>query len=432
MRRRLVLLVLATTSLVVVAFLVPLALLVRSSAADRAVSGAAVDIQALAPVVAGADVAALRAALDDANRSGPHQITVFLPDGRIIGAPALRSRAVAMAADGKSLAADAPGGREVLVAVAGLPGGVAVVRTLVSNAELYRGVGRAWLVLGLLGLGLLGVSALVADRLGITLVRPLRAVVSVSHDLAGGDLAARAEPGGPVEVRQVGTGLNLLAARIGDLLARERETVADLSHRLRTPLTALRIDAEALHDPAERARIGTDLDALERTVDDIIRAARRPGHDGTGADCDAAVVVAERVLFWSALADEEQRAVATRLSHAPVPVGVARNDLSACVDALLGNVFAHTPEGTGLTVRLTGHAGGGGRLVVADEGPGMPDATVLERGRSGTGSTGLGLDIVRRTARDSGGTVTIARGERGGALVVVDFGPPAWPPRAAR
>jgi signal transduction histidine kinase len=417
MRRRLVLLIIATTSLVVVAFLVPLALLVRSSSADRAVSAAAVDIQALAPLVATGDVAALEAAVKAETR----KVTVFLPDGRVVGTPATRSPAVDRAATGRSMAADTAGGREVLVAVAGLPGGVAVIRTVVSDAELYRSVGRAWLVLGLLGLGLLVVSALVADRLGSSLVKPLRAVVAVSHDLAGGDLTARAQPAGPVEVREVGTGLNLLATRIGDLLARERETVADLSHRLRTPLTALRIDADALPDPVERARIGADLDALERTVDGIIRAARsNAGHEGA---CDAAEVVAERVRFWSALADEERRAVAAAVSPVPVPVRVARTDLSACVDALLGNVFAHTPEGTALAVRLTGQYGGGGRLVVADEGPGIPAAAV-ERGHSGTGSTGLGLDIVRRTARDSGGTVTIGRAPAGGALVTVEFGPP--------
>jgi signal transduction histidine kinase len=418
MRRRLVLLVVATTSLVVVAFLIPLALLVRSSAADRAVSAAAVDIQALAPVVASGDAAALAAAV----AAAPRQVTVFLPDGRIVGAPAPRSAAVARAATGRSMAVGMTGGREVLVAVAGLPGGVAVIRTAVGDAELYRGVRRAWLVLGLLGLGLLLVSAMVADRLGSTLVKPLRAVVSVAHDLAGGDLTARAQPAGPVEVREVGKGLNHLATRIGHLLARERETVADLSHRLRTPLTALRIDAEALRDPAEQSRIGADLDALERTVDGVIRAAR-VGQNGVVPGCDAAEVVAERVRFWSALADEERRAVAAALSPVPVPVRVARNDLSACVDALLGNVFAHTPEGTGLAVRLTGQHGGGGRLVVADNGPGIPDLAV-RRGHSGTGSTGLGLDIVRRTARDSGGTVTIGRGPAGGALVTVEFGPP--------
>lgn len=421
MRRRLVLLVVATTSLVVVAFLVPLALLVRASAADRAVDGASVELQAVAPLVASTDPAVLQSALDDTNKSGGHQVTVFLPDGRVVGAPAPRSAAVALAATGRSLTAAVPGGREVLVAVAGLPGGVAVLRTVVTDAELYRGVGRSWLVLGLLGLGLLALSAFVADRLGAALVRPLGAVVEVVHHLANGDLTARARPGGPPEVRQVGAGLNHLAGRIDELLARERETVADLSHRLRTPLTALRIDADALSDTGERDRLRYDLDALERTVDDIIRAARR----GTGtAACDASVVVVERLRFWSALAEEEHRRVEHRISPVPVPVRVGQHDLSACVDALLGNVFAHTPEGTGMHVRLAGRTGGGGRLVVGDDGPGLPDGAVLGRGNSGTGSTGLGLDIVWRTARDSGGTVTIGRSASGGALVTVDFGPP--------
>ena len=114
----------------------------------------------------------------------------------------------------------------------------------------------------------------------------------------------------------------------------------------------------------------------------------------------------------------------------PLLVRASADDLAAAVDALLENVFAHTPEGTGLAVRLTGQHGGGGRLVVADEGPGIP-ATAVERGHSGTGSTGLGLDIVRRTARDSGGTVAIGRAPAGGALVTVEFGPP-YPRRVPR
>jgi signal transduction histidine kinase len=423
MRRRLVLLVVATTSLVLAAFLVPLALLVRASAADRAVGAATVDLQAVAPLITAAGPGVLQSALDEANRTNQHQITVFLPDHRTVGAPAIRTAAVDLAASGRSLTAPVPGGREVLVAVAGLPGGVAVLRTEVDDDELYRGVTRAWLVLGLLGLGLLVVSAGVADRLGSSLVRPLRGVVEVVHHLAAGDLVARARPAGPPEVRQVGAGINHLGARIVELLARERETVADLSHRLRTPLTALRIDAEALADPDERARIRYDLDALERTVDGIIHAARRPAQDGSSA-CDASEVVADRIRFWSALAEEERRPVDYRISPVPVPVRVGPQDLSACVDALLGNVFAHTPEGTGLAVELVGRAGGGGRLVIADDGPGLPDPVLLGRGHSGTGSTGLGLDIVRRTARDSGGVVHIGRTETGGALVTVDFGAP--------
>jgi signal transduction histidine kinase len=425
MRSRLILLVAATTSLVLVAFLVPLALLVRASAADRAVSTAAVEVQGLAPVVATADAATLARAVARANAAGRHRVTVFLPGGRIVGAPAARSAAVDLAATGRSLTARAPGGREILVAVAGLADGTAVIRTFVADAELGGGVVRAWLVLAGLALGLLLVSVLVADQLARTLVRPLAAVAEVSHVLAQGDLTARAVPDGPPEVRQVSAGLNLLAGRIAELLAAEREMVADLSHRLRTPLTALRVDAESLADTDDRARLTADVDAVERTADGIIRAARRPVRDDGGAGCDAAEVVTDRVRFWSALADEEQRPMRVTVAAGPVAVRAARDDLTACVDALLGNVFAHTPEGCAMDVSLWRRPGGGAVVVVSDEGPGLPDLASFERGHSGNGSTGLGLDIVRRVATGAGGGVTLGRPPGGGTVISVELAAPA-------
>ena len=81
----------------------------------------------------------------------------------------------------------------------------------------------------------------------------------------------------------------------------------------------------------------------------------------------------------------------------------AQPDLEAALDALLGNVLAHTPDGVRFDVSLAPEAGGGAVLAVSDEGPGFLDATVVTRGRSGAGSTGLGLDIARRTAEASGG-----------------------------
>lgn len=139
---------------------------------------------------------------------------------------------------------------------------------------------RAWLLLGGVGLLLLVLSVLVADQLARSLVRPLVALALASDRLAAGDLSARAALAGPPGVRRAAAGLNRLAARIGELLAHERETVADLSHRLRTPLTALRIDAESLRDSAERERLVIDAGAVERTVSEIIREARRPGQAG--------------------------------------------------------------------------------------------------------------------------------------------------------
>ncbi|HET9518730.1 MAG TPA: HAMP domain-containing sensor histidine kinase [Actinoplanes sp.] len=422
MRRRLILLVAATTSLVLVAFLVPLALLVRTTAADRALSAAAAELEALAPVVATVDRRTLTRTAARVNAEGGHPVTVFLPGGDVVGAPAARSNAVTVAAAGQSLNAAAPGGVEVLVAVAGLADGTAVIRTFVGDAELRRGVVQAWAVLVGLGIGLMLLSALVADRLARTLIGPLSAVADVSHRLAHGDLTARAVAAGPPEIRQVCSGLNHLATRIGGLLAAERELVADLSHRLRTPLTAIRVDAESLPGADDRHRLTRDVDLLERTVNAIIWEARQEARpDGR---CDAVRVAADRVGFWAPLAEEEGRRIDVDLADGPVPVRVAPDDLAACLDALLGNVFAHTPEGCGMRVRLTRGPMGGALLSVADDGPGLPGPQVLERGRSGSGSTGLGLDIVRRVAARSGGAVTFGRGVEGGAVVTVELGPP--------
>lgn len=434
MRYRLVLVVTATASLVLVAFLVPLAVLVRSAAADRAINAAVTQTQALAPAIVAADRRSLPTLVEQANADGGYQFTVFLPDGTSLGAPATRSKGVDQAATGSSLTLDTAGGREVLVAVAGRSEGTVVIRTFVSDADLARGVGRAWLVLGLLGLGLLGVSVLVADQLARAVVRPLSAVVEVAHRLAGGDLTARAMPGGPPEVRAVGTGLNLLAERIDALLARERETAADLSHRLRTPLTALRVDVDSVRDPVERERLAADVDALVQTANAVIRSARQPAAPRGTQYCDAAEVVAQRVEFWWSLADEEGRPVSVDIEPGPVPVPISGDALSACVDALLGNVFTHTPEGTGFSVRLSGRPRGGAALVVADAGPGLPPRLVPVRGRSSAGSTGLGLDIVQRAAEESGGRLLLDRAPGGGAMIIVELGPPvrAVPPGRPR
>ena len=320
----------------------------------------------------------------------------------------------------------------MLVAVAGLPGGAAVISTFVPDSVLHHGVARAWLLLGFVGLLLLVLSVAVADQLARSVVRPIKALALASDRLAAGDLSARATVAGPPEVCRAGAGLNRLAVRIGELLAHERETVADLSHRLRTPLTALRIDAESLRDSAEMERLLADVSAVERTVSGIIREARRPVGSGPPASCDAAAVIAERAAFWWPLAEDQDRWMTVELAAGPVPVLVSRDDLAACADILLENVFAHTPEGANLAVRLSPRAGGGAWLVVTDDGPGFGDADPTPRGLSRGGSTGLGLDIARRIAEASGGTLVVGRSAAGGGAVTLGLGSPAGPPETGR
>ena len=431
MRLRVILLVAATSSLVLVSFLIPLALVLRTLAADRAVSTATAQAQSMAPLFTTLSTDSLRLTIDLINAETGTTVTVFLPSGTELGQPEPRSQAVQLAKQGHSFTTQAPGGKQVLVAVGGLPGGSAVISIFVPDSVLYHGVARAWLLLGCVGLLLLVLSVAVADQLARSVVRPIKDLALASDRLAAGDLSARATVAGPPEVRRAGAGLNRLAVRIGELLAHERETVADLSHRLRTPLTALRIDAESLRDGAEMERLLADVSAVERTVSGIIREARRPS-DGARALCDAAEVVAECAAFWWPLAEDQDRWMTVEVAPGPVPVRVSRDDLATCADILLENVFAHTPEGAALAVRLNPWAGGGAWLIVTDDGPGFGDADPTQRGLSRGGSTGLGLDISRRIAEASGGTLTVGRSASGGGKVTVGLGSPARPPETGR
>ncbi|MCO5972651.1 HAMP domain-containing sensor histidine kinase [Actinoallomurus soli] len=422
MRSRLFRLVAATASLVLIAFLVPLALLVRQVAADRATTAATTAAQSLVPVVATADRGTVELTVSQVRATSRYPITVLWPaDDGLIGAPAPRSPALRLAARGRSVTAEAPGGREILVAVQGAPAGTIVIRTFVTTAELRAGVLRAWLILGLLGIGLLGVGLVVADAIARSMLGPVTALAALSQRLSGGDLDARIDPAGPPEIRDVGAALNHLAGRIGDLLTGEREAAADLSHRLRTPLTALRLETESLRDPAEAERVTAVVDALERTVTQIISDTRHPRR--SGGRCDARQILTDRVAYWSALADEQDRPVGTVLPDHPVPVAVDGDELAAAVDALLENVFAHTPEATAFTVRLEATTSGA-RIVIGDDGPGLPVAGLPGRGRSGRASTGLGLDIARRTAHAASGALTLGRSPSGGAEVTMTLPAP--------
>jgi signal transduction histidine kinase len=312
----------------------------------------------------------------------------------------------------------AVGGVEVLTPVQGLSGGTAVVRAFVPDAQMHRGVLRTWTTLLLLGLAIFGLGLLVAQWLGRRLVGAVTDLAGTADRLARGDLTARVTPAGPSELRSVGEELNRLAARIGELLTAEREDVADLAHRLRTPVTALRLDVDSLRSDEERARLGADVDVLGRVVDEVIRTARRPVREGARPMADLVAVVAERVAYWSALAEDTGRPVQRVLPTGTIPVRAAPEDLAAALDALLENVFTHTEDTVALRVEV-GPGATGGWVAVDDAGPGF-DPDVAARGVSVAG-TGLGLDIARRTAQTAGGGMRVERGPLGGARVRLDF-----------
>jgi signal transduction histidine kinase len=246
--------------------------------------------------------------------------------------------------------------------------------------------------------------------------RPVRELASAAATLGEGDLSARSTALGPAELAAAGHAFNVMAERLSGLITMERVMAADLPHRLRTPLTALRMNAAALGPGRVADDTRLAIDRLEQEIDLIIRVARRPAPDEPSS-CDAAEVLADRFGFWSVLAEDQGRPCQLIGADQPAPVPVPRSDLVAAADSLIGNIFKHTAEGTGFAVTL--HRGEGAVFVlVADAGPGIadPDAA-LQRGSSGAGSTGLGLDIARRVAESTGGGLKIGTSALGGAQI---------------
>ncbi|MDJ0952502.1 MAG: HAMP domain-containing sensor histidine kinase [Acidimicrobiia bacterium] len=424
MRARLNLVVGAVTAMVVIAFLVPLTLVIRDLAADRAGTAAQNQAEAIAQFIAlQAPVAStdeVIANVPATEEDFPTSYVVATAEGqRVIGEPLPTGETIDAALGGAAFRARVNGGEAVYTPVL-LPatGETVVVRVFVSDEELSEGVARSTAILMLLGLALVAIAVGVADWLGRSMVQPVKDLSATAATLGRGNLEARVDPSGPPEIQEVGIELNELADRIVRLLRMEREAAADLSHRLRTPLTAVKLDAEALQPGPGADRLREDLDELERTVDFVINEARRPIRADSDRSCDLGAVAATRVEFWTALAEEQGRQLEYMADGQTAMVTVGADDATAMIDALIGNVFAHTEDGVDFTVAVAVIDDANVMLIVDDDGPGFSE-DLAERGLSAGGSTGLGLDIAARTASSGGGALIIGTSGSGGGRVTV-------------
>ncbi|HEX3589795.1 MAG TPA: HAMP domain-containing sensor histidine kinase [Pseudonocardiaceae bacterium] len=425
MRWALVRVAVAVTAMVALAFLIPLALTVRETAHDKAFADAEQQASAMAPVLAvTTDADALRGALASTEAGARGDVAIHLPSGTVVGTSHANGAALtATVTYARAATTEAVGGYTVLQPVVLSGGPVAVVEVYLPDSELNQGVGTAWLVLSGVALVLVLGSTLLADRLAARLVRAARHLADVARTLGSGDTSVRVTTQGPYELREAGQAFNTMAGRMEQMLAAERELAADLSHRLRTPLTALRLNAAALGDGVEADQTRQAVSRLEQEVDQIIRAARGQARTMGPARCDAGDVLRGRLAFWSVLAEDQGRPWGFAGGERPAQVPVAPTELAGVMDVLLGNVFRHTEERVRFSVTLLTERGSV-FIIVADGGAGIADPEAALRrghGAGGRGSTGLGLDIVRRVAESAGGGVHIGRSRLGGAQVSVWF-----------
>jgi signal transduction histidine kinase len=412
------------TGLIVLAFIVPLAMLVDQLAEERAMASAERQAAAVAAVLAGStDPATVQRAIVSIDGAHPDRIAVH----------GLAKRIGSSRAPAKDLGAtgvvSVPDGVVRLLKVDLGEDRAAVIEVFVPDDELSRGVARAWWTLTLVGLLLIGVSLFAGDRLMTRTVGSARSLAVAARAIGNGAVHARVPATGPRELTEAGVAFNSMADQISAHLNAERELFADRSHRLRTPLTALRLEAERLRSQGAH-RLAQAVEAMEREVDYVIQTSRRSAQASAPEppQCDAGEVVRERMAFWSAVADDQGRPFQVLGAERTAPVPLPRSELVAAVDALLGNVFRYTPQGTPFEVAVS-RRDGYVSVRVDDAGSGIthPDRA-MRRGTSDRGSTGLGLDIVRRAALSGQGGVDIDRSRLGGTSVVVllaDADPPA-------
>jgi two-component system OmpR family sensor kinase len=323
-----------------------------------------------------------------------------------------------------------------------VPGGplvtLGVGEPLASVGHAQSGVARAFILAGLLALaGALCAAYLIGTRVS----RPLRRMAAVAAKVDEGDLHPRIhDPGGGEgdEVRILAEAFNHMLDRLTDAFAGQRAFVADASHELRTPLTVIRGQLEVLAaqgspSGAEVRRVErlvqAEIARVSRLVDDLLLLAKAEQTQFLRVEpIELASFVAE---LWDGMSLLAQR----RFELGPVPQGRLRADsdrLAQALRNLLGNAIDHTAAGQGLVRLLVEPAQGGRvRLVVEDDGPGIPVAqrerifdrfhrTDAARDRA-SGGTGLGLAIVRAIVQAHGGRVTAGRSPEGGARIELEL-----------
>jgi signal transduction histidine kinase len=284
------------------------------------------------------------------------------------------------------------------------------VRITYPTSALYARINRDRVTLAIVTVLILAGATAVGLVLARSIAEPLRRVEETAMRVGAGELDAVApENAGPPEVRRLARELNRSTAKLSALIASQEQFVADASHQLRTPLTALRLRIEAREDDEaleEVARLG-------RLVDELLALARADAAAEPAAPLELDDLARTRVGIWEPLASERGVRIEVEVDE-PDVVSAGANRAEQIVDNLLANALEVSPDGGVITVRVDGP-----ELHVVDQGPGL-SAEQRERAfdrfwRAGGGSgSGLGLPIARRLAELDGGVLELREGASGG------------------
>jgi len=312
--------------------------------------------------------------------------------------------------------------------------GDAAVRIVYSTSDMTQRLWGIWGFRAALAVLVLAAAAAIGAIAARRITAPLRELNGMASKFSDGDLTARSQVTGPPETQTLARTLNQGAERLDTLVASQRIFVADASHQLRTPLTALRLSLDNIADGTDDEFVREDVEQataevvrMSRLVNGLLVLARAEAKVTAAEPLSLRDIVDERLSVWRPAADERGVTIALRGSGGAdgrLLVLASPGHLDQVLDNVLSNALEVSPDGGTITVRAEPR-GEEMELTVADGGPGMSDAEKSRafdrfwrgQGLTGRSGSGLGLAVVKQLVTDDGGTVTLADAPGGGLCV---------------
>lgn len=308
---------------------------------------------------------------------------------------------------------------------------IGVVRITQSVTAVQHAVSSTVAKLALVAATVLLLGLLAGALIARQIAQPLRRLESAARRIAGGELSARAVVEGSSEQRSLSASFNEMADRNQRLIAAQREFIADASHQLRTPLTALRLRLEEASALAGEEAVSAELmagtaevDRLAAIVDELLVLSRAEDRELEGELVDLPDAARRAVLRWNAAA-ASLRITLRALDEGGGSAWCARADLDRALDVLIENALHYSLPGGEVTI-----ADRDRRIEVRDRGAGLAageEELVFERfhrghaGRQGPPGSGLGLAIARTLARAWRGEARLVNRLGGGAVAILEF-----------
>ena len=281
-----------------------------------------------------------------------------------------------------------------------------------TRAEQLRALALVCLLVGLS----VGIGAAIATVIARRLAGPLQDIADRAARLGMGDFRLAPARYGISELDQVADRLDTSAAALAELIARERDLVGDVSHQLRSRLTALQLRLDELaaypnpHIAAEAEAALEQAERLGAVLDDLLRATEE-ARAATAEPVELAELLGEVVADWQPQADAGRRLLRLRVADGLV-ARVTPGRLREALGVLIDNALRHGAGVVTLSARWTGV--GPDQMVVVevtDRGEGVPEELaphVFDRGISGASSTGVGLALARALVEADGGRLELS------------------------